>query len=220
MTSNAQLLRFSVSALRAQGWAAGGVAGIRVADDARVIAFDLVDPASDANRVVTIAHGENFYGDPVSSIKVSDFAEFPAKGRATGGVRAHRFLTGESELVLGFAGPHPQAASAGGAARHLPDALSRRDASGVPLEQKIDAVGTVPVAGGGAASGSSADAMDAAAAAGTAAAGAASEASASEDPDLAARREAFQEEIARSKPEDDGDAVIVSHDEEDGSALF
>jgi hypothetical protein len=58
------------------------------------------------------------------------------------------------------------------------------------------------------------------AAAGTAAAGAASDASASEDPDRAARREAFQEEIARSKPEDDGDAVIVSHDEEDGSALF
>ena len=224
VTSNAQLLRFSVSALRAQGWAAGGVAGIRVADDARVIAFALVDPQEESNRVVTIARGENFYGDPVSSIKVTDFADFPTKGRATGGVRAHRFLTGESELVLGFAGPHPQAASAGGAARSLPESLSRRDASGVPLEQKIDAIGTVPYAGGAAAQTAAEAAADAAGAAPAAGAGtptgAPGEDAAAAEAE-AARKEALREEIARTRPDDDGDAVIVSHDEdEDGPALF
>ncbi|HJG80093.1 MAG TPA: DNA topoisomerase IV subunit A [Brevibacterium senegalense] len=226
VTSNAQLLRFSVSALRAQGWAAGGVAGIRVADDARVIAFALVDPQEESNRVVTIARGENFYGDPVSSIKVSDFADFPTKGRATGGVRAHRFLTGESELVLGFAGPHPQAASAGGAARSLPESLSRRDASGVPLEQKIDAIGTVPYAGGAAAQTAAAEAAAGsptaapAAGAGTSTDGASGADAAAAEAE-AARKEALREEIARTRPDDDGDAVIVSHDEdEDGPALF
>jgi DNA gyrase subunit A len=219
VTSNAQLLRFSVSALRAQGWAAGGVAGIRVADDARVIAFALVDPQEESNRVVTIARGENFYGDPVSSIKVSDFADFPTKGRATGGVRAHRFLTGESELVLGFVGPHPQAASAGGAARSLPESLARRDASGVPLEQKIDAIGTVPYAGGAEAAAGSAAAAPATGA-GTPTDGASGEDAAAAEAE-AARKEALREEIARTRPDDDGDAVIVSHDEEDdGPALF
>jgi DNA gyrase subunit A len=190
-----------------------------VADDARVIAFALVDPQEESNRVVTIARGENFYGDPVSSIKVSDFADFPTKGRATGGVRAHRFLTGESELVLGFVGPHPQAASAGGAARSLPESLARRDASGVPLEQKIDAIGTVPYAGGAEAAAGSAAAAPATGA-GTPTDGASGEDAAAAEAE-AARKEALREEIARTRPDDDGDAVIVSHDEEDdGPALF
>ena len=235
VTSNAQLLHFPVSALRAQGWAAGGVAGVRLADDARVISFSLVDPRAD-NRVVTIARGENFYGDPVSSIKVSDFAEFPGKGRATGGVRAHRFLTGESELALGFAGPSPQAASSGGGARSLPDALSRRDASGVPLDAKIDAVGTLPSTavdddasappvGDPAPDADAPGAAETDSGPGISVAGMASgtlpgrESAGGADADAA--REAHREEIARAAAKDSDDAVIVSHDDEDGTtALF
>ena len=238
VTSNAQLLHFPVSVLRAQGWAAGGVAGVRLTDGAHVIAFSLVDPQAE-NRVVTIAKGENFYGDPVSSIKVSDFAEFPGKGRATGGVRAHRFLTGESELALGFVGPSPQAASSGGGARSLPDSLSRRDASGVPLDAKIDAIGTLPYvsAGGDAATpvggaGSAAEAGAGAAAgpgsdAGLPVAGMASGTLPGMDTaggvtNADAEREARREEIARAAAKDVEDAVIVSHDEDedDSNALF
>ncbi|MBW4953633.1 hypothetical protein KZW03_29435, partial [Klebsiella pneumoniae] len=79
------------------------------------------------------------------SIKVTDFAEFPAKGRATAGVRAHRFGKGEDHLKLGWAGPSPALAAAkNGTARVLPAEMSKRDASGVPLERAIDAVATGP----------------------------------------------------------------------------
>lgn len=73
-------------------------------------------------------------------------AGFGLVRRGAGGVRAHRFLKDETELVLGFAGPSPQASAATGGARQLPAELSKRDASGQPLDSKIDAVGTVPVA--------------------------------------------------------------------------
>ena len=36
---------------------------------------------------------------------MTPYAEYPAKGRATGGVRCHRFLKGEDLLVLAWAGP-------------------------------------------------------------------------------------------------------------------
>ena len=43
-------------------------------------------------------------GPAASSVKVSAYTEYPAKGRATGGVRCHRFLKGEDALVLAWAG--------------------------------------------------------------------------------------------------------------------
>jgi DNA gyrase subunit A len=146
ITSAAQLLTFGADVLRAQGIGAGGVAGIKLGAGAKVVSFQLVDPRAE-NRVVTIAQGP---GAAQPSVKVSELAEFPTKGRATAGVRAQRFLKGETELVLGFAGPAPQGAAAAGGARELPGELARRDASGTPLESKIDAIGTVP---GGAADG-------------------------------------------------------------------
>ena len=36
---------------------------------------------------------------------MTPYQEYPAKGRATGGVRRHRFLKGEDGLVLAWAGP-------------------------------------------------------------------------------------------------------------------
>ena len=38
---------------------------------------------------------------------MTPFSEYPAKGRATGGVRCHRFLKGEDTLVFAWAGPAP-----------------------------------------------------------------------------------------------------------------
>ena len=45
-------------------------------------------------------------------MKVTPFAEYPGKGRGTGGVRCHRFLKGEDTLLLAYAGPPPVKAAA------------------------------------------------------------------------------------------------------------
>ena len=64
------------------------------------------------------------------TVKMTPFAEYPAKGRATGGVRAHRFLKGEAGVSVGWIGPRPAAASRNGDPVELPDATVRRDGSG------------------------------------------------------------------------------------------
>ncbi|WGW10731.1 DNA topoisomerase IV subunit A [Saxibacter everestensis] len=148
VTSEAQLLRYPAALVRPQGRAASGVAGMKVGKDAKLTFFGAVSDIEDA-VVVTGTQGVSFYGDPVHSAKVTPLAEFPAKGRATGGVRAHRFSKGESELSIAWAGPSPSAASANGVARSLPEEYGRRDGSGTPLDQRIDAIGSAPTNPGG-----------------------------------------------------------------------
>ncbi|MBZ4486331.1 DNA topoisomerase IV subunit A [Microbacterium sp. cx-55] len=143
VASDAQLLRFDSTSVRPQGRAAGGMAGIRLGDGARVVAFDVVtaDPAEVV--VVTLAgSAQALPGTDAGSAKVSAFAEFPPKGRATGGVRAQRFLRGEDELTLAWVGAGPRAVGADGSVRALPDAGAKRDASGQPLDAVIAAVGS------------------------------------------------------------------------------
>ena len=73
-------------------------------------------------------------------MKVTPFGEYPAKGRATGGVRCHRFLKGEDDLVFAWAGPAPAFAAAdSGAPVDLPEPVKRRDGSGQPGSQPIAA---------------------------------------------------------------------------------
>jgi DNA gyrase subunit A len=82
-------------------------------------------------------------GTNPGSGKVSAFSEFPGKGRATGGVRAQRFLKGEDQLTVAWVGEAPAlAVSADGTPRVLPEGGAKRDASGVPLDAVIAAVGT------------------------------------------------------------------------------
>jgi len=142
VASDAQLLRFDAASVRPQGRAAGGMAGIRLADGASVIAFTAVTDA-DAAVVVTIAgSSQAIAGTDAGSAKVSVFAEFPPKGRATGGVRAQRFLRGEDVLTLAWVGVEPRALAADGAVRSLPESGAKRDASGQALEAVVAAVGT------------------------------------------------------------------------------
>ncbi len=143
VTRLAQLLRFPASAVRPQGRTAGGVAGIKLADGDTVLHFGAVRSADDRGVVVTVAAaGDALPGTGAGSAKVTEFSEYPAKGRATAGVRAHRFLRGEQFLSLAWAGHGPaRAASANGVPRALPTEHGRRDGSGVPLSQPIDAVG-------------------------------------------------------------------------------
>ncbi len=143
VASDAQLLRFTADAVRPQGRAAGGMAGIRLSPGAHVVSFDVVDDAA-AAVVVTVAGATGaLLGTDAGSGKVSTFDEFPAKGRATGGVRAQRFLKGEDALTLAWVGSDPRAVGGDGAARALPEAGAKRDASGETLDADIAAVGTV-----------------------------------------------------------------------------
>ena len=58
--------------------------------------------------VVTVAGSAGALpGAAAGSVKVTPLHEFPGKGRATGGVRCHRFLKGEDVLVMAWAGPAP-----------------------------------------------------------------------------------------------------------------
>lgn len=142
ITSDAQLLRFDASAVRPQGRAAGGMAGIRVTDGERVVFFSAVSAPGDAVVVTVAGSTDSLLGADAGSGKVSSLSEFPAKGRATGGVRAHRFLKGENTLSLAWVGTDPRAVGPDGAVRALPEAGAKRDASGVGLDAVIGAVGS------------------------------------------------------------------------------
>jgi DNA gyrase subunit A len=148
ITSDAQLLKFGASVVRPQGRAAGGMAGIRLAPRTSVIWFGAIDPASDpdpdaAPVVVTVAGSAGALpGTTAASVKVTPYAEYPPKGRATGGVRCHRFLKGEDVLVLAWAGPGPaRGATAAGTPVPLPAADGRRDGSGERVRDQLAAVG-------------------------------------------------------------------------------
>jgi len=142
VTSNAQLLRFPAAGVRPQGPPAGGVAGVSLASGATVIWFGSVPPSDDAVVATVSTSSGALPGTDAGRAKVSAFSEFPAKGRATQGVRAHAFLKGEDGLTVAWAGiAPPHAVGVDGAARTLPDWLSKRDGSGAPLEAVIDSIG-------------------------------------------------------------------------------
>jgi DNA gyrase subunit A len=142
VTSDAQLLHFSATAVRPQGTGAGGMAGINLGAKASVIFFGAVDPTGDTVVATVSSSIETLPGMDAGRAKVSALSEFPAKGRATGGVRAHSFLKGEDVLVLAWAGPGPaHAVGSDGAVRQLPDAGAKRDASGALLEAAVGSVG-------------------------------------------------------------------------------
>jgi DNA gyrase subunit A len=144
LTSDAQLLRFGADAVRPQGRAAGGMAGIRVTSGERAIWFGVVPADQEDTVVVTLAGATTtLAGTDPGTGKVSSFEEFPPKGRATGGVRAQRFLKGEDTLRLGWVGADPRAVGADGSVRGLPAPGAKRDASGTPLDGVVTAIGTV-----------------------------------------------------------------------------
>ncbi|WP_369807948.1 DNA gyrase/topoisomerase IV subunit A [Leucobacter chinensis] len=148
VTSDAQLLRFSASLVRPQGLSAGGMNGMNVKAGASVL-FAAALPEEAEAQVVTVAQGaDSLPGVASCSTKVSDFAEFPAKGRATGGVRAHRFLKGEDRLCAAWIGAgEPRALGENGEVRDLPEELGRRDGSGyLQHDGDIAYVGSAPTA--------------------------------------------------------------------------
>lgn len=129
VTSDAQLLRFDASAVRPQGVGGAGMAGIKT--DAEVVYFGVLDPKQ-KNVVVTVANSSKALpGTDAGALKVSKLEEFPKKGRATGGVRCHKFIRGQDQIALGYVGPENfQLIDAKGKAVGLEYELAKRDASG------------------------------------------------------------------------------------------
>jgi DNA gyrase subunit A len=142
VSGDAQLLRFGADGVRPQGRGGGGIAGMRLAPDARVVFFGAVMAGADSVLVTVSGSSSALPGTEPGSAKVTPLAEYPAKGRATGGVRCHRFLRGEDVLLLAWAGPAPaRATTSAGSAVELPPPTGRRDGSGTPLPQPVLAVG-------------------------------------------------------------------------------
>ncbi|WP_084103532.1 DNA topoisomerase (ATP-hydrolyzing) subunit A [Demequina sp. NBRC 110056] len=144
VSDQAALLHFEAtqSSARPQGRTGGGIAGIKLPEGVRAVFFGVVDQAADA-VVVTIAGSSSALAGTVpGAAKVTPFAEYPSKGRATGGVRAHRFLKGEDSLLLAWVGVAPaRAVSGAGQPVDLPEEHGRRDGSGAPLKAPVGGVG-------------------------------------------------------------------------------
>ena len=144
VSSDTSLLRFPAGSVRPQGAGAGGMAGISLGGDAKVIAFGVADAVTDVVATVSDSDG-TVEGLESGRGKVTALLDFPAKGRATGGVRAQTLGRGETGLRVAWVGPSPVLASGqDGAARPFPVEPARRDAPGLPLEGRIEAFGTAP----------------------------------------------------------------------------
>ena len=150
ITTDAQLLRFPAVAVRPQGRPAGGMAGIRLDAGASVVWFGALGPSAasgtttaDAAVVVTVAGRSGALpGTGAASVKVTPFAEYPPKGRATGGVRCQRFLKGEGGLIAAWAGTGPAlGATDSGVPVDLANLQGRRDGSGIPLTRQLAHIG-------------------------------------------------------------------------------
>jgi DNA gyrase subunit A len=124
VSSDASLLRFPAAQVRPQGLKGGGMAGIKLAAGAEVVFFGAVRTGDDE-------HGEPMVVTSTGRmVKVTPFGGYPAKGRATGGVRVQRFLKGDNRLRLAWVGYRPAGVSEGGTAVELPEPDPRRDGSG------------------------------------------------------------------------------------------
>ncbi|MGW4063642.1 DNA gyrase subunit A [Amycolatopsis sp. NPDC004747] len=123
VSSEASLLKYAASLVRPQGLKGGGMAGMNVGAGS-VVFFGAVrtDDDEHGEPLVITATGQ--------SVKVTPFSEYPAKGRATGGVRAQRFLKGETALRVAWIGPRPAGAARNGDPVELPEIDVRRDGSG------------------------------------------------------------------------------------------
>ena len=142
IASDAQLLRYPAGQVRPQGRPAGGMAGIKLSDGARVLSFTAVDPAADAVVLSVATASDTLAGGEQTSWKVTPFDLYPRKGRATGGVRCQRFLRGEDALAFAWAGTVPVlAATAAGVPVEMPERDPRRDGSGTPVTAQVAAVG-------------------------------------------------------------------------------
>lgn len=91
VTKDAQLIRFECSELNVQGLSAAGVAGMKLSAQSEVIYFTITNKKSKNDIILTQSDQ--------GAIKITKVADYPVKGRATGGVRCMSFRKNESHLV-------------------------------------------------------------------------------------------------------------------------
>ena len=142
VTAAGNLLHFPASAVRVQGAAAAGMAGVKLVEGDRAVAFAaIVDPAK--TDVVTVAGDSRALpGTELGSAKVTPLSLLPAKGRGTQGVRCHKLRAGEDGIVLAWIGHAPaRAATASGKPLDLPATTDKRDGTGSPPSAPIAGVG-------------------------------------------------------------------------------
>jgi DNA gyrase subunit A len=93
--------------------------------------------------VVTVAgRSDALPGTGGASVKVTPFAEYPPKGRATGGVRCQRFLKGEDGLIRAWLGPAPViGVTESGIVVDLSGMTGKRDGSGNAITRSLAFLG-------------------------------------------------------------------------------
>ena len=132
--------------MRAAGRPAGGVAGIKLAKGAHVIYGEVIPEDGDLFVGTVAGSSDMLPGTAAHTMKVTPLIDFPSKGRATGGVRCHKFLSGEDNLVVAVAGPSPlHACTSTGAAVELPTKIGKRDGSGSPVTKPVVALASHPL---------------------------------------------------------------------------
>ena len=142
ISSDAQLLRTPAAKVRPQGRTAGGMAGMKLNAGAEALGFWVVEAPIDAVVVTVAAALGALPGTGQTTVKVTPFGCYPAKGRGGQGVRCQRFLRGEDRLDIAWVGTKPgRAASADGSPIELPAEDERRDGSGVPITFAIASIG-------------------------------------------------------------------------------
>lgn len=158
ISTDSSLLTFDAKQVRPQGRAAGGMAGIRLAEGAKVASFAVV-PEQDiewhyeegenglfcaTGTVVFTVAGDSdaLPGTENGAAKLTPFDMYPTKGRGTGGVRSQRFLKGQNTLIHAYVGYYPlHAVTDRGSRVELPKPDMRRDASGTELVSPIAHIG-------------------------------------------------------------------------------
>ena len=152
VSSAGQLLRFPAASVRPQGAAAGGVAGMRIPDDTEVIALGVFPREGDAESrdAESREDGHGKFVVAVASdagrVKVSFLADYPPKGRGTGGVRCVTMRRDEIRLVAAWLGRGaPLTVAENGKVGLLEAQPSRRDAStSVGKDGPVNGFGGVP----------------------------------------------------------------------------
>jgi DNA gyrase subunit A len=99
ITSEGNLLVFAAEQVRPQGLAAGGMTGIKL-QAGRVVGFGVANAATEPTLVTAANGSASLLGTDAGSLKVTPLAAYPEKGRATQGVRCHKFLKGEDQLYF------------------------------------------------------------------------------------------------------------------------
>lgn len=122
LASDSSLLVFGTDKVRPQGRSGGGVAGIKLGAGVNVIHGVALSAEDAENALVVTSTG--------LSVKNTPLRLYPQKGRATGGVRSHTFLKGETHLETGFIGVNLVAVDGDGKKIVLPAVNMKRDASG------------------------------------------------------------------------------------------